>query len=140
MMFTKKVHDNVEWHVIELSEEDVNRLQDQHNRNSAKILKECFEVVEDKNPFIVATLFNKRCPSFMNMIENALETRAGNVLKRSSVMVYDKSQSMRCPNCNSIMNKYFRTGYKWWCGICKKYKVKATVSEIATHHKDRKNE
>ena len=131
----KRFFDNLKWDVAELSELDIDKIQEEHNIEMEKaLLKANFFIKElntkhnlelpltDRNALIRA-VFNKRIIPLYEMINQALEVKIAESIYSASRLVKKKNQFRPCPECKAIMKKDYKEGYTWFCGACKKYAV-----------------
>ena len=133
MNFSIRVHDGKEWRLVELDDEEVARIQEAHEQMSISILDKCYEDVDNHSEKAKA-LFVKRCPSFIELINQKLESRAANIIKSAHKTISAGAEWMKCPtvNCGQSVMKYYNSnkGYRWYCGKCKKFKVKLDEGEV----------
>src|SRR3990167_1923732 len=132
MKFAIRVHDQIEWRIVELDDEEVAGIQNQHKIMSKEIMVECVNEVADPERQIA--LFNKRCPSFIELINQKLEERAAYLVKTFARKISSKGEEWYkggCPYCKKAVKKYYNAtnGYRWYCGYCHKFKVKMEAGE-----------
>lgn len=129
MRYSKRVHDNIMWKEVELLDEDVEKIQRTHEAMSSAILKKCFEEFP-KNPDRAIVVFNKRCPTFLELLNIYLENRATLVVKHSKKVSKLNESWADCPKCGAKVKEGYRPGYKFWCGKCGKWKVPINYDEV----------
>lgn len=130
MRYVKRYTDGIEWNEVELSAEDVDLIQRQHDSISKAILIKCIEDVSTVPKQLA--LFDKRCPSFMELINAKLDEIISYKLKRTGG---GKKVSKRgdiwdeCPYCHTKLKRGYNKEWKYYCGKCQKYKIAWTKEE-----------
>lgn len=123
--FKRRYYNNIKWEIAELTPFDFQQLQDFHDKLSKSIL---VKIKNDKSLKLTQeeelALFNKRCPSFVELINLDLEKKACQDIRMTARRTKEKQNAMPCPKCRELMFEGYRDGYQYWCGKCHKYKVR----------------
>jgi len=146
MRAATKFYDGQDWHEIAIEEDQFALLQSQHDQMSKAILNKCIEEVKD--PERRLALFEKRCPSFIEIINLKLEEKIAYRIKRPLNKNLEEGQRhisklnqlwINCPIClqgkkKISIRKYFLDNkgkrWRWFCGTCKNYKIPMDLDEV----------